>query len=118
MAKKPVTDIQEAGEAALAATNAAIPSEASPNVLDAPAPEDLAQADAKHREAMKRQKEREKEGQQRCGNCRFIDVSEPKGRQVVKCRRFPPNMPDRHSGTEFLYPVVTHADWCGEWQKA
>jgi hypothetical protein len=48
---------------------------------------------------------------EQCGNCRFC-VHVP----AHECHRFPPSI--SHAQGQWIsgWPVVSLADWCGEWQ--
>jgi len=54
----------------------------------------------------------------RCGPCRFYlpnKDSNPKDPTGL-CRRFPPQI--MGDGDDFLRPIVSDLDWCGEFQPA
>lgn len=54
----------------------------------------------------------------RCGGCRFYlrnKDSNPKDPTGL-CRRFPPQI--MGDGDDFIRPIVSDLDWCGEFQAA
>ena len=53
-----------------------------------------------------------------CKDCRFF-YDRGMGDHSGYCRRYPPAVMERLEGKEFWrWPIVSVADWCGEWEQA
>jgi len=49
----------------------------------------------------------------KCETCKYWETRIQCSERQPVCRRFPPTSPGAYQSTKF--PVVSGADWCGEW---
>ena len=58
--------------------------------------------------------------ERRCGSCEFfVWTVDSGGEPRFQCRRWPPGLVMRPSGTVArAFPQVSKSEWCGEWAPA